>query len=423
MSRRLYSLLLYLGIPVILLRLLWRSRQAPAYRQRIAERFGLRLPVGNRQTIWVHAVSVGETLAALPLIKKIQAEHPQRQLLITTMTPTGSAQVRRSFGDSVTHAYAPYDLPFAVRRFLDAMRPALLLIIETELWPNMLHFSSRRDIPVLLINARLSQKSAQGYRRLGRLTRSMLQNLDLVCAQNRSDAERFVSIGLADSRIAVTGSIKFDVYIDQALRVRAAELRGQWSPRAQREIWIAASTHHGEDALVIAAHRRLLRQFPELLLVLVPRHPERFDQVYALCDASGIATQRRSLVQQLQPATGILLADTMGELSLLFGACDIAFVGGSLVPTGGHNMIEPAAWGLPVLCGPHLFNFADVSRALEEQGGLIIVQDQEQLAEQLAVLLGDREKRRRGGAANMRVVEQNRGALQRQFDVVQRYLT
>ncbi len=225
MSRRLYSLLIYLSVPLILLRLLWRARKAPDYRSRIGERFGLRLPAQQAGGIWIHAVSVGETLAALPMIKKLQAEYPQRRIILTTMTPTGSAQVRRSFGDSVTHVYAPYDLPFAVRRFLDAMRPELLLIIETELWPNILHYSAQRGIPILLMNARLSQNSAQGYARLGRLTRSMMRNLTFVCAQNASDAERFISVGLAEDRVAVTGSIKFDVHFDQALREQAQHVR------------------------------------------------------------------------------------------------------------------------------------------------------------------------------------------------------
>ncbi len=422
MSRRLYSILLYLGIPLILLRLLWRARRAPDYRQRIGERFGLGLPAQKGGVIWIHAVSVGETLAALPLIERLQAEYPQRQLLITTMTPTGSAQVRRSFGDSVIHVYAPYDLPFAVRRFLDAMRPELLLIIETELWPNILHYTAQRDIPALLINARLSQNSAQGYAKLGRLARSMLGNLSFVCAQNGSDAQRFIAVGLAENRVAVTGSIKFDVQFDQALRVQAQQLRAQWSAGEQRRIWIAASTHHGEDAIMLAAQQQLQQQFPDLLLVIVPRHPERFDAVYALCQASGIPTQRRSQTQSLDQHTRILLADTMGELSLLFGACDIAFVGGSLVATGGHNMIEPAAWGLPVISGPHVFNFTDVARVLAEQGGLTIVQDQRQLCMQLTLLLNDENKRRQAGDSNQQVVADNRGALQRQFETVQRYL-
>lgn len=422
MSRRIYSILLYLGIPLILLRLYWRARKAPDYRRRIGERFGLGLPTQNSGVIWIHAVSVGETLAALPLIKRLQAEYPQRRLLVTTMTPTGSAQVRRSFGDSVTHVYAPYDLPVAVCRFLDVMRPELLLIIETELWPNILHYCAQRDIPAILINARLSQNSAEGYARLGGLARRMLGNLSFVCAQNASDAQRFIEVGMAQNKVAITGSIKFDVQLDQALRTQAQQLREQWSAGEPRRIWIAASTHHGEDAIVLAAHQQLLQQFPDLLLVLVPRHPERFDAVYELCEASGVPAQRRSKTQALDEPTRILLADTMGELSLLFGACDIAFVGGSLVATGGHNMIEPAAWGLPVISGPHVFNFTDVARALAERGGLTIVQDQRQLAMQLTLLLNDGDKCRQAGANNRDVVEQNRGALQRQFETVQRYI-
>ena len=410
-ARLLYSLLLYLLLPAILLRLCWRALRAPAYARRWGERFGRVAPLPG-PVIWVHAVSVGETLAALPLIRRLQAAQPQARLLVTTTTPTGSARVRAALGDGVAHCYAPYDFPHAVGRFLRRVQPALLIVMETELWPNLLHGCARRGIPVVLANARLSARSAAGYGRVAALTRPMLAALTRVAAQTREDGERFLALGLAPEKLQVTGNIKFDLELDAALRARAHQLRAAWRGGA-RSIWLAASTHEGEDELVLAAHSQLLATRPDALLVLVPRHPERFDRAHALCMGQGFRTLRHSAGQPPAIDTQVLLGDTMGELLAFCGAVDLVFVGGSLVPVGGHNLIEPAAWGRPVLSGPQVFNFVEAARLLEVGGGLRICADGAALADAVAELLDQPGRCAAMGAAAHAVAAANRGALAR----------
>lgn len=415
-ARLLYSLLLYLLLPAILLRLCWRALRAPAYARRWGERFG-RVPAQGGPLIWIHAVSVGETLAAVPLIRRLRAECPAARLLITTTTPTGSERVRAQFGAEVAHCYAPYDFPHAVRRFLDRVRPGLLIAMETELWPNLLHACARRGIPVVLANARLSARSAAGYGRVAALTRPMLAALTRVAAQTSADGERLLALGLAPEKLQVTGNLKFDLELGEDLRRSAAELRVAWGSGA-RPIWLAASTHAGEDQLVLAAHRALLAQRPDALLVLVPRHPERFESVHRLCQREGFGIRRRSRGEAPNAGTQVLLGDTMGELLAFCGAVDLVFVGGSLVPVGGHNLIEPAAWGRPVLAGPHLFNFAEAAALLGEAGGLRICADGAALAAALGELLAQPERRAALGAAALAVAVANRGALERQWSVI-----
>lgn len=415
MPRLLYTLLYTLLLPAILLRLLWRGRQAPAYRQRWAERFGRIANPGfdpARPVVWLHAVSVGETLAALPLLQHLRAQHPEWQWVVTTTTPTGSERVRAALGDSVYHVYSPYDLPWLVGRFLATVRPCLLLVMETELWPNWLAACRQRGIPALLVNARLSARSARGYARLAPLTRPMLQDLTAVLAQQADDGERFLQLGLPRERLQVTGSIKFDVQRDAGVIARAARLREAWTAGGTRPVWLAASTHAGEDEPVLAAFAQLRQQVPGLLLVLVPRHPERFDAVARLAARAGWRVARHSL-GDAPAAADIVLGDTMGELLAFYGAADIAFVGGSLVPTGGHNLIEPAVWGCPVATGPYLFNFAEVARLLQQRQALAVVQDSAALAQVLGQWLADPVARAAVGAQAQAVAEANRGALQR----------
>lgn len=416
-ARLLYSLLLYLSLPAILLRLCWRALRAPAYARRWGERFGRVAPL-SAPVIWVHAVSVGETLAALPLVRRLQATQPRARLLVTTTTPTGSALVRAQLGDGVVHCYAPYDFPHAVHRFLDRAQPALLIVMETELWPNLLHGCARRGIPVVLANARLSARSAAGYARVAALTRPMLAALTRVAAQTRVDGERFLALGLPPERLCVTGNIKFDLELDAALRERARCLRDEWRGQRARPIWLAASTHEGEDEPVLAAHRRLLAVRPDALLVLVPRHPERFERVHALCARQRLRVLRRSAGQPPAADTQVLLGDTMGELLAFCGAADLVFVGGSLVPVGGHNLIEPAAWGQPVLSGPQVFNFVEAARLLEAGGGLRICADGAALSDAVVELFGQPGRRAAMGAAARVVAEANRGALARLEEVI-----
>jgi 3-deoxy-D-manno-octulosonic-acid transferase len=415
--RYLYSALLYALVPLLLLRMLWRSRRAPAYRRRLWERFGRFEQRPAAPAIWVHAVSVGETLAAAPVIEELLRAYPAHSLVVTTTTPTGSERVQALFGSRVFHVYAPWDLPGSVRRFLRAVRPRLLLIMETELWPNLLHQGRAAGCRILLANARLSERSARGYARFPGLTREMLQNLDTVACQSRADGERFLSLGLPPEALEITGSIKFDLELDPATRDLARRLRHELGTD-RRPVVVAASTHPGEDERVLAAFAPLRRERGELLLVLVPRHPERFDDVCDLCERAGWRVARRSAGAIPGPRDDILLGDTMGELLALLGAATVAVVGGSLVEHGGHNVLEAAAWGVPVVTGPYMFNFAEISDLLCAAGGMVRLDDPDALESCLRALLDDPARRARMGEAGRQVVVDNRGARERLLALV-----
>ena len=412
MNRTFYTLLLHLVLPLIALRLYLRSRKAPAYRQRIAERFAFQLPPLKPGGIWVHAVSVGESIAAAPMIRALRERHPELPITVTCMTPTGSERIRALFGDQVQHCYLPYDLPWAAGRFLDRVRPKLAVIMETELWPNHIHQCARRGIPTVLANARLSEKSARGYARFKGLTRPMLAEMSWIAAQTEAEAERFRQLGARPECVSVTGSIKFDLTVDPELKPRAQALRASWGADT-RPVWIAASTHAGEDEIILAAHRQLLAEQPDSLLILVPRHPERFEAVHVLCQREGFATVRRSSGAAVGKGAQVLLGDTMGELLFLYALADVAFVGGRLVAGGGHNLLEPAALGVPVLSGPHLFNFLEIAAQLRGAGALVNVADCEALARQLWQILNETEERQRMGSAGLVVLRANQGSLAR----------
>ncbi|MDP9938441.1 lipid IV(A) 3-deoxy-D-manno-octulosonic acid transferase [Ectopseudomonas alcaliphila] len=421
MNRLLYTLLLHLALPLIALRLALRARKAPAYARRINERFSLGLPVMKPGGIWVHAVSVGESIAAAPMIRALQARYPDLPITVTCMTPTGSERIQALFGESVQHCYLPYDLPWAAARFLDRAQPRLAVVMETELWPNHIHQCARRGIPVALANARLSERSARGYARFRKLTAPMLAELSLIAVQTQTEAQRFLDLGARPGCVEVTGSIKFDLKIDAELLQRADALRQQWQATT-RPAWIAASTHAGEDEIVLAAHRQLLGNHPDALLILVPRHPERFNSVNELCLGLGLTTRRRSTGEAVQAGDQVLLGDTMGELLFLYALADIAFVGGSLVANGGHNLLEPAALGKPVLSGPHLFNFLEIAAQLREAGALSEVENAEQLADRVAALLGEPGEMQRMSRAGLSVLKANQGALERLLEGLQRLL-
>lgn len=418
MNRTLYTLLFHLGLPLVALRLFLRGRKAPAYRQRIAERFACKLPAMRQGGIWVHAVSVGESIAAAPMVKALLAAYPDLPITLTCMTPTGSERIRAMFASEprVQHCYLPYDLPWAAARFLDHVRPKLGIIMETELWPNHIHQCARRGIPVALANARLSERSARGYARFAGLTRPMLEEMSLIAVQTETEAERFRSLGARAQCVQVTGSIKFDLKVHDQLLPHARQLREQWSA-LQRPVWIAASTHEGEDALILEAHQRLLQVHGDALLILVPRHPERFDAVHELC-RERFTTVRRSSGAAVDGQVQVLLGDTMGELMFLYALADITFVGGSLVPTGGHNPLEPAALALPVITGPHVFNFLEISAMLREAGALQQVDDAEGLAAAVRRLIELPQDCRRMGEAGRAVMQANQGALQRLLEAL-----
>ena len=414
--RRLYTLLWALALPLALLRLLWRSRKAPAYRRRWAERLGRFDPPARTGGVWVHAVSVGETQAAQPLIKRLLAEPRAQPVTVTTTTPTGSVRVGELFGGQVFHVYFPFDLPWAVDGFLDRVRPRLLIMVETEIWPNLLAACAARGIPTLLANGRLSARSARGYARLDGFTRETFAAIGAVAAQSEADAERFVALGAPTGKVRVTGSMKFDISIRGSVKEQAEVLRRDWG--TDRPVWVAASTHEGEEEVVLEAHRRVLATMPEALLVLVPRHPERFERAAQLVRRAGLATVRRTDRAAVTAGTAVFLGDTMGELPVFLGAADVAFVGGSLVDIGGHNVLEPAAFGVPVVFGPHMHNFAAISQLLLAADAAGQVGEAQGLAELVLRWLGDASERTRIGENGRRVVEANRGALDRTWQMV-----
>lgn len=415
-ARRLYSSVIYGAAPLVAWRLYRRGKQNPAYRARREERFGFYPDAPLTQSLWVHTVSVGEFLAAKPLLDWILSTYPSWPLVITTMTPTGSERVRAAYGERVHHYYLPYDFPYAVERFLDHVRPQLLVVMETELWPNVVHFTHARGVPVMVANARLSDRSARGYQRARWLTRPMLEEITVVAAQSGADASRFLELGLPPEALQVTGTVKFDLVVDERLRAEAVALREQWG--RQRPVFIAASTHAGEDEQILQAFRFLLTQLPALLLVLVPRHPERFDAVETLLQQQDFRYCRHSLPKTFLPETEVVLGDTMGELLKLMAAADVAFVGGSLEPVGGHNMLEPLAVGVPAISGPHVFNFAAVAKLLADEGVLMTVTSPLGLANSVLELLQDTPRRLAIARKGIAVVEQHRGALQRLCRIV-----
>ncbi|MBT8139243.1 MAG: lipid IV(A) 3-deoxy-D-manno-octulosonic acid transferase [Gammaproteobacteria bacterium] len=420
-----YIVLLTLLLPLLPLRLLWRSRKAPDYRKRMAERFGFRLPRPRAGGIWVHAVSVGETFAASTTIRELLRRQPDRSLTITSTTPTGSAQVTNLFGDSVSHCYAPYDWPLFVWLFLRRVRPDLLVVVETEIWPVTLLLCRGFGIDVVLANARLSEKSARGYRKVRWLIEPAIAKV-WVAAQHQDDAQRLIALGANEARVRVTGSVKFDVVVDQALRDAAQAVSNAFAEANHQPVWIAASTHAGEETDVLAAHRALLAQYPRALLVLAPRHPDRCQEVAKEVLASGFTLAMRSAAsspaQAAENPADVLLVDTLGELMIFFGAAQLAFIGGSLVPVGGHNYLEPACWGLPILSGPHTHNFSNIAEQLAKVGALAQVRDAGEFASAVIGLCDSSEQRQQRGSAASKLLSENRGAGERLLALVEERL-
>lgn len=420
MLQLLYTTLLYLIQPLIWIRLWVRGRKAPAYRKRWGERYGFYRKTLTPGGIMLHSVSVGETLAAIPLVRALRHRYPDLSITVTTMTPTGSERVLSAFGSDVQHVYLPYDLPDAISRFLDKVDPKLVLIMETELWPNLIAALHKRNVPLVIANARLSARSAAGYARLGKFVQTLLRRITLIAAQNEEDGERFIALGAKRNQLAVTGSLKFDISVTPQLATKAITLRRQWAPH--RPVWIATSTHEGEESIMLDAHRKLLATFPDLLLILVPRHPERFPDTINLVRQAGLSYITRSSGDVPSPDTQVVVGDTMGELMLLYGIADLAFVGGSLVERGGHNPLEAAAHAIPVLMGPHTFNFKDICARLDEASGLITVIDAASLVKEISSLLTDEDYRNFYGRHAVEVLYQNQGALQRMLQLLEPYL-
>lgn len=415
--RALYTIALTLALPLIAAHLAWRGLGNRGYWRGWPQRFG-RPPaaVEGPYHLWIHAVSVGETQVALPLVSSLQRRRPGLRVLVTTTTPTGMGRLRAAVDGDFDLCYLPQDLPPMVNRFLDRVRPRLAVFVETELWPNYLAALATRQVPVVLANARLSERSRRGYARLGALAREMLDHLSLAAAQSTADGTRLVSLGLAPERLVVTGSVKFDQEVPASTREKAQALRRRMG--VEREVWIAASTHEGEDELVLAAHARVRKRFPGALLLLVPRHPERFEGVNGLAVRKGFRTVRRTAPGADWRAAQVIIGDTMGELLALYAAADVAFVGGSLVARGGHNVLEPAALGLPVVTGPHMFNFHEITDLLVARGGARRLEEGGELSGVVEEWLGDANLRHRMGECGRRMVEENRGARERLADTL-----
>ena len=415
-----YTLLFYLAIPFLCLRLIWRGLRAPAYFKRWPERFGFITARTSRQPlIWLHAVSVGEVEASRPLIKGLRETYPQHQLLITTMTPTGSERVKRLFGDKVAHVYLPYDLPFAIRRFLKAMQPQFGIIMETELWPNLLLTCAKQKIPLVIANARLSARSAKGYQRFAKFSRQMLQSLPLIATQTQADRQRFQSLGAIAERVHAVGNLKYEITLPASLTEQAEAMRAMWG---NRPVWIAASTHEGEEEIILNAAKQVRGQFADLLLILVPRHPERFDRVAGLCRRNGLKTLRRSDNKPCPSSVQVLVIDTMGELPLFYATADIALIGGSLVAHGGHNLLEPAALGRAVVTGPHYFNFTEITERFLHFGAAVKVTGSADLATTIIDLLNDPKRRAEMGEAGQDLIRQSQGASQRLLNLIKRHI-
>ncbi|WP_411833927.1 lipid IV(A) 3-deoxy-D-manno-octulosonic acid transferase [Pseudoxanthomonas mexicana] len=414
--RGLYSAVLYLLTPLTVYHLIWRGFRFSEYFQRWDERYGSYRAPPRRSDVWLHAVSVGEVNAAAPVINALLRERPGLRLVVTTITPTGSERVRALWGEAIDHVYAPYDLPGAVGRFLAHYRPALALVMETELWPNLLFGCRDRGIPAYLLNARLSARSLRGYSVLRPLIARALRTFRRVAAQSPADAQRFVHLGAAPGQVLATGNLKFDIAVPPGLEAFVAQFRQRVPP--SRPVWIAASTHEDEEAPVVAIHRRLRARWPDLLLLWAPRHPERFARAAEAAQDAGWRVASRRQAQWPDADTDVFVVDTLGELTSFYACAGVAFVGGSLQPIGGHNLLEPAAVGTPAVTGPRLHNFVEISRRLEEAGAVIIAADAAAVAEALARLLDDASLREAMARNGLELVEQGRGALPRTLAMI-----
>ncbi|MDO6620000.1 lipid IV(A) 3-deoxy-D-manno-octulosonic acid transferase [Shewanella sp. 6_MG-2023] len=419
MTRGVYSVLLLLLSPLIVAYLAFRAFKSPDYRGRWGERFGL---MRLKQTdVLIHSVSMGETLAAIPLIKRLMKQHPQLSFTVTTTSPTGSAEVKKAFGDSVQHCYLPFDINLCVSRFIKQVNPQLCVIMETELWPNLLHYAKKNNTRLVLANARLSQKSADKYHKQMGLSLPMLTALDAIAVQTEAESARFAALGANTQSLHVCGSLKFDIQIDDSKYQQAKTLRADWN-RSQAPVWVAGSVHPGEFDMMLQAHKKVLEQYPDALLIMAPRHPEQFNVAAVSTTQQGLNLARRSMNEVVEQHTQVLLGDTMGELLMLYGAADVAFIGGTLIESGGHNPLEPAAMGLPVSVGPHHWNFAEITHLLEQAGGLTVVNNADELADMLLKLFANVELHNSAAKASLAVVSQNRGALQKQFEIVEQQL-
>lgn len=418
----LYRLVLNLAIPFGLIALLFRGLKNPAYWSRWAERFGVPPQAVVKQSpfdLWIHAVSVGEARAAAPLVTRLLLEQPSLKILVTTTTPTGSDMVQMLLRGQVSHCYFPYDIKWAMRRFVNVIRPRTALIMETEIWPNMVAEVKAIGAKLMFTNVRLSERSYRGYLKVRSVVSPALKLIDHFAVQGPLDRKHLEQLGVPINKISETGSIKFDVNIPASLRESGEVLRRQLGQ--DRLIWIAGSTRDGEEGRIIQIYKQLKQTFPSLLLLLVPRHPERFDLVGRKVQRKGLTLIRRTeLDQELSSDIDVYLGDTMGELSIMYASSDVAFVGGSLVPLGGQNILEPSALGVPVIFGPHMFNFPDISRWAVKEGAGRMVQNSQELKNTLCELLSNASLRDEMGSKGMDMIQAHKGALDKNYDLLKR---
>lgn len=415
--RRLYTTVFYLALPFILLRAAWKAHRAKDNFKRMWERLGFYSSQQETSSLWLHAVSYGEAVAAEPLIKALQQGYPNFRIVVTTMTFTGANRVKTTFKDDeqILHLYLPYDVPSAMVRFFNHIQPLVGIIMETELWPNLLYLAGKHKLPLLIANARLSPRSYKGYQRIVKFMAPFLNNLYQVCAQTEEDADRFKGLGLQDHQVSIFGNLKFDI-TPPSQQIQAGALLKKQLPFEL--VWVAASTHANEEEQLLDLYTSLKKIFPSSLLILVPRHPQRFDEVASLCRKKGHSYVRRS--EQTLPTsdTSVLLGDTMGELYFFYALADVAFVGGSLVPIGGHNLLEPAALKLPIVTGPHLFNFTAISHLLQKTGTLHQGARPEELHAIFTKLFSEKTYREEIGAAGFKIIAENQGATERHLQLI-----
>ncbi len=418
----LYTLVIYFLAPFVLLRLFVLGFKNPAYKIRWQERFGFfTWEKINKPVLWVHAVSVGEVNAATPIINRLLEKYSHYQILVTTVTPTGAYTLEQHFGNDIRHLYLPYDLPFAVKRFIRYIKPSILITMETEIWPNLYDACRHSNIPVLIINARLSEKSSKGYQLVSGLMKQTLQKVNVIAAQTAMDAERFISFGADQDKVVIAGNLKFDITVPHSISEQAESLKRYFS--VNRPVWIAASTQEGEEEIILKVHQVICKKYPDAILILAPRHPERVSKVASICDAMKMQYIKRTEQKTFPSDVNVYILDTLGELQLHYAAAQIAFVGGSLVNRGGQNMMEPASLGLPVISGPHTYNFAEITELLTAQGALITVVNEQDLANELSQLLGDANRRHNIGEKGLQVIEENKGNINKLMEIIEPYLS
>lgn len=417
MIRCFYTSLFYLLIPIIFVRLLWRGFKAPAYWQRWNERLGFYTSTSVPGVIWFHAVSVGEAESVFQLVRLVQQAYTKDRVLITTTTPTGSARVKAVMADSVEHVYLPYDIPGPLTRFMRHFQPKIAVIMETEIWPNLFFQCGKQNISLLIINARLSEKSERGYSKLPTLISSVLANVKTIATQTKIDQERFVNIGAIEDRVTTVGNMKFDLDIPSAVIRQGQQLKAKLF--SGRQVWIIASTHKDEEEPFLQIYKNIKEHFPNLLLLVVPRHPERFDEVKSLCEKNQLRVALRSQQQRCSLQTDVYLADTMGELKMLYAASDAAFVGGSLVPVGGHNVLEPAVLGIPLMFGPYMSNFIEIEQGLLDSEAAIKCKDVADIEKKISELLVNDQLREKMTRKGKDFVQKNRGAIKKIYDLIE----